>query len=106
MKIKYQIILCTVLALAACKKNIEKQETKIGVNTVVDQQLLSSKEDIGRTVIKFNNAMVNADSIQLADLTSDGLTYGHSSGLVQNKDEFIVDVIHGPFNFSVIDLSA
>jgi len=47
--------------------------------------------------------MVNADSIQLNKLTSDALTYGHSSGLIQNKSEFINDVVNGPFNFSMID---
>lgn len=59
--------------------------------------------EITKVVTDFNNAMVNADSVQLEKLTSDALTYGHSSGLVQNKSEFIDDVIHGPFDFSKID---
>lgn len=56
-----------------------------------------------QTIVRFNNAMVNADSTHLAELISEDLTYGHSSGLVQDKMEFINDVIHGPFDFSMIE---
>ncbi|WP_379762545.1 nuclear transport factor 2 family protein [Flagellimonas marina] len=101
--IKYQIIICLVFVAVSCNTKLEKQETVNASSTNVVQKFSVSEEDVKKVVIKFNNAMVNADSIQLVDLTSDDLTYGHSSGLVQNKREFIDDVVHGPFNFSMIN---
>ena len=38
-------------------------------------------------------------------MTSEVLTYGHSSGNVQDREEFIDDLINGPFDFLSIDTS-
>ncbi|MFD2099224.1 nuclear transport factor 2 family protein [Flagellimonas iocasae] len=100
MKIIYLITFCMVFTLMSCKKSINGPEADVGKN--MNKNLLASTADVEKAIVKFNNAMVNADSIQLVDLVSNELTYGHSSGLVQNKREFIDDVIHGPFNFSMI----
>ena len=92
---KRQWVFCALflfVSIVACKQ----QNGKGGA-------LEKNKEMVEQVVIELNNAIVNADSIQLTDLTSDALTYGHSSGLVQNKEKFINDVVHGPFNFSLID---
>ncbi|MFC4094944.1 nuclear transport factor 2 family protein [Euzebyella saccharophila] len=57
------------------------------------------KEDIIQTLKEFDNAMVQRNSEVLASIVSDNLTYGHSSGNIQNKDQFLDDALNGPFQF-------
>lgn len=38
-------------------------------------------------------------------MTAEALTYGHSSGNVQDREEFIDDLVNGPFDFLSIDTS-
>lgn len=60
-----------------------------------------SKEEIkvAEAVNAFNEAMVHPDAQVFSNLVSNGLSYGHSSGLVQNKAEFIDDIVNGTFKF-------
>jgi Domain of unknown function (DUF4440) len=47
-----------------------------------------------QTVAALNQAMLDADRSQLENLVADQLSYGHSSGMIQTKAQF-VDVIVG-----------
>lgn len=51
------------------------------------------------------NAMINADRITLSHLTADSLSYGHSSGLVENKNEFIEKIVSGKSDFVTISIT-
>lgn len=48
---------------------------------------------------QFDKALIERDAEVLSSITSIGLTYGHSSGKIQNKEEFIDDVVNGTFQF-------
>ena len=61
------------------------------------------EKEVAVAVEKFNNAMVSADKGQLEELTARELSYGHSSGKVQDKAVFVEDVVSGPFDFLTID---
>lgn len=61
------------------------------------------EKEVAAAVGKFNNAMVSADKGQLEELTARELSYGHSSGKVQDKAAFVEDVVSGPFDFLTID---
>jgi hypothetical protein len=50
-------------------------------------------------------AMIDADSLMLDKLCAAQLSYGHSSGAVENKGEFISKIISGKSDFVSIDLS-
>jgi ketosteroid isomerase-like protein len=50
-------------------------------------------------------AMVNADPVALERLVSDKLSYGHSSGQVDDSKEFVEKIITGQSDFLSIDLS-
>lgn len=50
-------------------------------------------------------AMVEADKSMLESLVSDSLSYGHSSGRVENKIDFISTIISGKSDFISIELS-
>jgi len=50
-------------------------------------------------------AMIAADSSTLGKLTADELSYGHSSGRLEDKAEFIEALASGKSGFSAIELS-
>ncbi|MCX6198039.1 MAG: nuclear transport factor 2 family protein [Bacteroidetes bacterium] len=50
-------------------------------------------------------AMVDANKTSLYQLTADSLSYGHSSGRVENKKEFIENIVTGKSDFVTIDLT-
>lgn len=56
--------------------------------------------DIVKAVEGFNQAILNPSTDALGRLCADKLSYGHSSGLIQTKAEFIDDLVNGPFVFS------
>ncbi len=60
---------------------------------------------IAAAVKKLNQAMVEASQIQLDEMASEKLSYGHSSGLVEDKGTFIASIVDGKFGFTSIDLT-
>ena len=62
------------------------------------QQTVSStaaETDVAAAVDQLMKGFVNADESTLKSLTADELVYGHSSGKVQNKSEFIAEILSG-----------
>jgi len=59
----------------------------------------ADEQDVAKAVDKMTQAMLHKDTKALAALTSDNVTYGHSSGKIQNKDEFIADIETGRSGF-------
>lgn len=57
---------------------------------------------VAAAVEKLNKAIVDPEKSLLESIASDGLSYGHSGGKVQNKAEFVDDLINGAFNFSSV----
>lgn len=57
---------------------------------------------IGETVAALYKAMVDKDKSLLEELTLDKLTYGHSSGTIENKDQYVDGVLNGAFQFTAI----
>ncbi len=60
------------------------------------------EKDVAAAVEKLNRAMVDPEKSLLESIVSESLSYGHSGGIVQNKNVFIDDLINGAFNFSSI----
>jgi ketosteroid isomerase-like protein len=54
-------------------------------------------------VERLNNALVTADSSALDKLTTTELSYGHSSGKVEDKQTFIHNAVSGSFKFLSIN---
>lgn len=63
------------------------------------------EQAVSNAVKQLNQAMVDANQIKLDELTSKKLSYGHSSGLVEDKNDFITAIIDGKFGFISIDLT-
>jgi ketosteroid isomerase-like protein len=66
-----------------------------------------SKEEqaVSQAVEKLRKAMVDADKTTLAALTSDKLTYGHSTGAIEDKKLFIENILNNKSDFVSINLS-
>lgn len=60
---------------------------------------------VASAVSQLNQAMIDGNHIMLDQLTSGKLSYGHSSGLVEDKNAFITAIVDGVFGFTSIDLT-
>ena len=60
---------------------------------------------VAAAVSQLNQAMIDGNHIMLDQLTSNKLSYGHSSGLVQDKNAFVTAIVDGIFGFTSIDLT-
>jgi ketosteroid isomerase-like protein len=75
---------------------------------ITTTQVLSQSADekaVASAVEKFRQAMVAADINTLKSLTAEEVSYGHSTGLVENKGEFIDQFVTGKSVFVNITLS-
>ena len=60
---------------------------------------------VAAAVEALRKAMVAGDKAALEKLAMDELSYGHSSGRLENKAEFIATLTSGKAGFSAIELS-
>lgn len=69
------------------------------------QNKSANKEEteIAARVESLRQALIDADANKLKDLTSGDLSYGHSSGVVQNQSIFIEKLINGESDFVSIE---
>lgn len=64
------------------------------------------EKDVAAAVEVFRKGVIEADKALLESITADELVYGHSSGKVQNKTEFIAEIISGqPLDYITIEMT-
>ncbi|MBT1696777.1 DUF4440 domain-containing protein [Fulvivirgaceae bacterium PWU4] len=63
------------------------------------------EKEVAAAVESLRKAMIDASESSLKDLTSDALSYGHSSGMVEDKAGFIGRLLSGESDFKTITLS-
>jgi sugar phosphate isomerase/epimerase len=54
---------------------------------------------------QLHKAMVDADTLQLRNLTAEELTYGHSSGALEDRETYITNIVNGTSDFTKIDFN-
>jgi len=92
---KKLIYLLLFLALIICCTG--KQQQAFSSN--------ASEADVAAAVDRLMKGIANADGNILRSITADELVYGHSSGKVQNKSEFIAEIVSGePLKYKNIEL--
>lgn len=62
------------------------------------------EKEVAQAVEALRRAMVDADKAVLESITSDELSYGHSSGKIETKAEFVETISSGKSDFVSIDL--
>ncbi|HTE30239.1 MAG TPA: nuclear transport factor 2 family protein [Chryseolinea sp.] len=63
----------------------------------------NDEKDIRATLETLRNAMMSADKAALEKIADDGLTYGHSSGLMEDKTAFVNSIASRKFEFKKIE---
>ena len=71
------------------------------VSTSINAQS-KSEQTIADAVSALHSNVVNPNREQLDNLVSADLSYGHSAGKVENKEQFIDFLFNGPFKFTSI----
>ena len=66
---------------------------------------LTAINEVTDAVEQLRNAMISADGTMLDQLASSELSYGHSGGQIQNKQEFISSFTSGESVFINIEIS-
>ena len=67
---------------------------------------LNSQEDVQAAIETLVKGIIDADRVMLESISADELTFGHSSGKVQNKDEFIEEIVSKkPFDYTSVNLA-
>ncbi|SEI42269.1 nuclear transport factor 2 family protein [Pseudomonas sp. NFR16] len=64
----------------------------------------ADEQEVAKAVDNMTQAMLHKDIKALNALTSDNVTYGHSSGKIQNKQEFIADIETGRSGFKTLQM--
>lgn len=85
-----QILLSTLLMLISFMTTSAQNKDEQAVTSAAQQ---------------LNQAMIDGNHIMLDQLTSSNLSYGHSSGLVEDKNAYITAIVDGIFGFTSIDLT-
>lgn len=87
---------------------MKKTDLLILILTFTTMSLFAQKKDeaaVAEAVSRLNQAMIDANQISLEELTAKTLSYGHSSGLIEDKDKYITAIVDGTFGFTSIDLT-
>lgn len=64
----------------------------------------SGEKDVAMAVDHLTQAMLTKNIPQLNALTAENLTYGHSSGKIQDKKAFIADIETGKSAFKTLEM--
>src|SRR5215471_16743419 len=65
----------------------------------------ADEKEIADRVEMFRKALLSPGKTALEELAADQLSYGHSTGLIEDKGAFVDDLIKGKTVFTSIDLS-
>ncbi len=88
---------------------IEDESSRAALQLPMHLQYLSALEAdiqaIDLSIKSLNKAMIASDSVTLRNLTCEELTYGHSSGLNENKEAFLKAIISGKSKYTKLEMS-
>ncbi len=65
----------------------------------------ADEKAVAIAVESLRKAMIDADKTTLESLTAEQLSYGHSSGAIEDKTAFVEAIVSGKSNFNSIELS-
>ncbi|MGK9125827.1 nuclear transport factor 2 family protein [Olivibacter sp. SA151] len=85
----YRYLIISAMVLMSCS-NKARQSNQLAVKEAVED---------------FRQTMLHPDQSKFEALTSPLLTYGHSSGLIEDRETCIASMVNGKFKFLQIDLT-
>lgn len=95
----YHLAISLFIIMASCQDSTNQSaESESGTSVEPLTEAI-----VTETITQLNKALVEKDEATLDKICADGLSYGHSSGAIQDKATFIDDVVNGPFQFLSIN---
>lgn len=85
-------------------KNLKVLACLLCLFTGIATAASSDESDVAAAVDKLTQAMLHKDIAQLEALTAENVTYGHSSGKIQDKKAFIADIETGRSAFNRLEM--
>ncbi|MGS2765058.1 nuclear transport factor 2 family protein [Sinomicrobium sp. M5D2P9] len=102
---KVSLLLLFLGVFISCSEG-KKEQQKSGIAQGETMISVAQEQNAVKDVVELlRGAIIEPDAELLDNLTADQLTYGHSSGVIQDKDEFIDDLVHGAFDFTEVDFT-
>ncbi|MGS2741541.1 nuclear transport factor 2 family protein [Sinomicrobium sp. M5D2P17] len=102
---KVSLLLLFLGSFISCSEG-KKEQQKSGIAQGEMIISVAQEQNAVKAVVELlRGVIIEPDEILLSNLTSDELTYGHSSGVIQDKDKFIDDLVHGAFDFTEVDFT-
>jgi ketosteroid isomerase-like protein len=79
----------------------------LALTAIMNTAMAQSKEEaaVGAAIENLRKAMIDGDKSGLQNITADQLSYGHSSGKVEDKATFVDNIVTGKSDFVTIDLT-
>lgn len=74
------------------------------ISTVISTAQSKKEGQVNAAVEKLKLAMVSGERAALESIAADQLSYGHSSGLVETKAQFVEKIASGASDFVTIEL--
>jgi ketosteroid isomerase-like protein len=86
---------------------IKRMICLVMILAIINGTMAQSKEDaaVNAAVENLKKAMVDGDKAGLEKITSDKLSYGHSSGKIEDKATFVDNIVTGKSDFVTIELT-
>jgi hypothetical protein len=75
------------------------------LTVIVSAQTKKEQSDVEAAVESLRKAMIDADKVKLESIAASEVSYGHSSGMVENKTEFVENIVSGKSDFVAITLA-
>ena len=79
--------------------------TLLTFSSKAQQNNSARQTEVMMKMASLRSALLSKDSIALSNLLTDDVTYGHSSGLIQTKQELIRSVMSGEQDYKTIEPS-
>ena len=99
--------LFTLFAIVSCGQT-EGTNNATTSDTASTSVTGSSPEDesaVAAAVDSLNKGILDPEQKLLENIASEALSYGHSGGKVQNKAEFVDDLVNGSFDFQTVNIA-
>jgi len=77
----------------------------VGLISISIKAQSKEEKQVAAAVEVLKKAMIDGDKTALESISSDALSYGHSSGKVQDKAAFVDAIVSGQSDFVTMDLT-
>ena len=99
--------LFALFAIVSCgqTEGTNNATTNDTASTSVTGSTPEDESAVAAAVDSLNEGILNPEKNLLENIASDALSYGHSGGKVQNKAEFVDDLVNGSFDFQTVNIA-